>query len=183
VSDFSETDLRLLSLLLRKRVFEVDLTLDEEIDASFATLKFLDIETFVLMPDIIRFNIDNKFGLVAREGWIIPPIYDYVQWTSLGNYKDHIWFEVVRDDKINLLTDKGELVSDIWYDKIDYYAENIGVKLDGKEGYLDSDGKLLGNTWYERAIFFKDGYGWVRTLDEQEGWIDKDGKIYDEFPL
>ena len=85
----------------------------------------------------------------------------------------------VIDRKYNLITAQGKLLSEQWYEWIDYFQDGFAKvqRTYEKYNYIDKDGKLLSNEWFKWAEDFKDGFAVVKRSDGEWAKIDKNGKI------
>ena len=85
----------------------------------------------------------------------------------------------VTDRKYNLITADGKLLSEQWYEWIDYFHDGFAKvqRTYEKYNYIDKDGKLLSNEWFKWAEDFKDGFAVVKRSDGEWAKIDKNGKI------
>ena len=88
----------------------------------------------------------------------------------------------VSDNKYNLITEDGKLLSEQWFDWIgDFYDDNDGFAIVRREDYLtnfiDKQGKLLSNEWFSWVNDFKDGLAVGQRTNGEYFKIDKQGKI------
>ena len=86
------------------------------------------------------------------------------------------------DNKYNLITEDGKLLSKQWFDWIgDFYDDNDGFALVGRENheynYIDKQGKILSKDWFKWLDFFHNGFARVQRFDDTMNFINKDGKI------
>ncbi len=153
----SEIDMTFLELYLRKHLFDVELTSEQEIDLAFANLKFLDIKLPEVADDGIAIyqpcGSFNWQGLISKDGWIVRPFTYY----QLCGFSEGLC--LVLDAKFGFINIEGNIVIPLIYEAIP--SQNV-------KGFL---------TWHG---FYK-GYCPVR-LNGKSGWIDKQGNWYDKHP-
>jgi hypothetical protein len=84
--------------------------------------------------------------------------------------------------KFNLIDKKGKLLFPDYLDYIFYADENIlGIRKDGKSGYIDMEGKNITPMLYKEISRFSEGKAVVENFKEEVGVIDIKGKIVLEF--
>ena len=85
----------------------------------------------------------------------------------------------VTDRKYNLITADGKLLSEQWYEWIDYFQDGFAIVERGEfeYNYIDKQGKLLSNEWFKSASYFYNGFAEVHRTNGEWAKIDKNGKI------
>ena len=85
----------------------------------------------------------------------------------------------VTDRKYNLITANGKLLSEQWFDWVDYFHEGFAiVREDYLMNFINKQGKLLSNEWFEYVDDFdKYGLAIVYRTNGEQCKIDKTGKI------
>ena len=86
----------------------------------------------------------------------------------------------VSDRKYNLIDANGKLLSDEWFEWIDYFHDGLAKvqRAYEKYNYIGKDGKLLSNEWFNYVYDFNDGFGEVQRTNGEWAKIDKTGKLY-----
>ena len=81
------------------------------------------------------------------------------------------------NDKVNLIDKNGKLLSDKWFDWIDYFNDGFSkVRLNDKVNLIDKNGKLLSDKWFDLVSDFNYGFVTVK-LNGKYNYIDKNGKL------
>ena len=84
----------------------------------------------------------------------------------------------VTDRKYNLITADGKLLSEQWYEWIDYFHEGFAiVREDYLMNFINKQGKLLSEEWFRWVNDFKDGLAVGQRTNGEYFKIDKQGKI------
>ena len=85
----------------------------------------------------------------------------------------------VTDNKYNLITADGKLLSKQWFDWIDYFHDGLAIvrREDYLNNFIDKQGKLLSNEWFKWLDYFHNGLARVQRFDDTMNFITKDGKI------
>ena len=85
----------------------------------------------------------------------------------------------VTDRKYNLITADGKLLSDEWFEWVDYFHDGLAKvqRAYEKYNYIDKNGKLLSNEWFSWVNDFKDGLAVGQRTNGEYFKIDKQGKI------
>ena len=85
----------------------------------------------------------------------------------------------VNDRKYNLITADGKLLSEQWYEWIDYFQDGFAKvqRAYEKYNYIDKQGKLLSNEWFKYGYDFNNGFAEVHRTNGEWAKIDKNGKI------
>ena len=88
----------------------------------------------------------------------------------------------VNDRKYNLIDANGKLLSDEWFEWLDYFNDGFAKvqRSYEKYNYIDKQGKLLSNEWFRLAYDFRDGFAEVKRTNGDWAKIDKTGKLYKE---
>ena len=82
------------------------------------------------------------------------------------------------DNKFNLITENGKLLSKQWFEWIDYFHEGFAiVREDYLMNFINKQGKLLSNEWFSWVNDFKDGFAVGQRTNGEYFKIDKQGKI------
>jgi hypothetical protein len=153
-SHYSDTDIDFLEPLLRKKLFGVELSPEQEINAALAALKFLDLK----IPENSKNKVESVErilsvdGYISKEGWVAKP-YEY---DSLGTFCEGLCL-VELNKKWGFINEYGDLAIPIIYD---YYITRTDVP-----GYMMYKG------------FYK-GFC-AMGLNGESVWIDKEGNWYD----
>ena len=85
----------------------------------------------------------------------------------------------VSDNKYNLITADGKLLSEQWFEWVDYFHDGLAKvqRAYEKYNYIDKNGKLLSNEWFSWVNDFKDGLAVGQRTNGEYFKIDKQGKI------
>ena len=85
----------------------------------------------------------------------------------------------VTDRKYNLITANGKLLSDEWFEWVDYFHDGFAKvqRAYDKYNYIDKNGKILSEEWFNYGFDFKDGLALVERINGEQCKIDKTGKI------
>ena len=85
----------------------------------------------------------------------------------------------VNDNKYNLITEDGKLLSKQWFEWIDYFHDGFAIvrREDYLNNFIDKQGKLLSNEWFSWVNDFKDGLAVGQRTNGEYFKIDKQGKI------
>ena len=85
----------------------------------------------------------------------------------------------VSDRKYNLITANGKILSDEWYEWIDYFHDGFAKvkRAYEKWNYIGKDGKLLSNEWFKYVYDFHNGFGEVQRTNGEQCKIEKIGKL------
>ena len=85
----------------------------------------------------------------------------------------------VSDNKYNLIDANGKLLSDKWFEWIDYFHEGFAIvrREDYLNNFINTKGKLLSKQWFVWADYFHDGYAVAGRTHGELIKIDKNGKI------
>ena len=83
------------------------------------------------------------------------------------------------DGKFNLITADGKLLSNEWFEWLDYFKDGFARVQRSYEKYnfIDKQGKLLSNEWFSWVNDFKDGLAVGQRTNGEYFKIDKQGKI------
>ena len=83
------------------------------------------------------------------------------------------------DGKCNLIGENGKLLSEQWFDWIDYFHEGFAIvrRKDYLNNFIDKQGKLLSEEWFSWVNDFKDGLAVGQRTNGEYFKIDKQGKI------
>ena len=85
----------------------------------------------------------------------------------------------VTDRKYNLITANGKLLSDEWFEWVDYFHDGFAKvqRAYDKYNFIGKNGKFLSNEWFKWVYDFKDGLAEVKRTNGEWAKIDKNGKI------
>ena len=85
----------------------------------------------------------------------------------------------VTDRKYNLITANGKLLSDEWFEWVDYFHDGLAIvrREDYLNNFIDKQGKLLSEEWFAWVNDFKDGLAVGQRTNGEYFKIDKQGKI------
>ena len=85
----------------------------------------------------------------------------------------------VSDNKYNLITEDGKLLSKQWFDWIDYFHDGFAIvrREDYLNNFIDKHGKLLSEEWFAWVNDFNDGLAVGQRTNGEYFKIDKNGKI------
>ena len=85
----------------------------------------------------------------------------------------------VTDRKYNLITADGKLLSDEWFEWVDYFHDGLAKvrREDYLNNFIDKQGKLLSEEWFSWVNDFKDGLAVGQRTNGEYFKIDKQGKI------
>jgi hypothetical protein len=110
--EYTDTDYLALGYFLRREMYGVELDEKESCMATMSILKFNfdGIEIPEVEDEMQRIEIEGKWGIISKDGWIAFPIYDYMSGFIEG-------FVLVRraDGKYNHINTKGELLTEEWW--------------------------------------------------------------------
>ena len=117
----------------------------------------------------------------------IDEVIETTEWWKNNNVLDLLYFSdgfarVKRStDKLwNFIDKDGKILSDEWFDWVDYFNKEGFAKVqrkDGKWNFIDANGKIISNEWYRYVDYFQDGLAVVRRSDYLWNFIDANGKI------
>ena len=116
---------------------------------------------------------------------IFDEIINNTEWWKNDNVLDllyyHEGFAAVRrgDELYNFIDEKGNLLSDEWFDWIDNFKEGFArlQRGDGQYNFIDKQGKLLSEQWFEWIDNFNEGFARLQRSDDLMNFIDANGKI------
>ena len=90
-------------------------------------------------------------------------------------------FAAVRrgDELYNFIDEKGKLLSEQWFDWIDYFHDGFArlQRGDGQYNFIDKQGKLLSEQWFAWVDDFQEGFARVQRFDDSMNFIGANGKI------
>ena len=132
----------------------------------------------VIPPIYDELNLPNVFqcgrasvkkgglwGLIDRKNNLICDFsFDSIYCTVEG------YTTVFKDDKYNLVTPEGNLLSDIWYEFVaPRFTDGLLIVEQGKKyGFLNRDGEVVIPIEYERVAFFSEGYGMIQKNKKKQ---------------
>ena len=116
---------------------------------------------------------------------IFDEIINNTEWWKNDNVLDLLYYQegfaAVRreDDKYNFIGEKGNLLSDEWFEWIDYFHDGFArvQRGDGQYNFIDKQGKLLSEQWFAWVDDFENGFARVQRSDDLMNFIDANGKI------
>ena len=83
----------------------------------------------------------------------------------------------------NFVNAKGEIISNIWFDKASYFQEGFAqVKLNEKRNFINTKGELISEIWFDYALPFSAGFAQVK-LNEKRNFINTKGEIISKIWL
>ena len=85
----------------------------------------------------------------------------------------------VSDEKYNLITADGKLLSDEWFEWVDYFHDGLAKvqRAYDKYNYIDKNGKILSEEWFKYVYDFNNGFAEVKRTNGEWAKIDKNGNI------
>ena len=90
-------------------------------------------------------------------------------------------FAAVRrgDELYNFIDEKGNLLSDEWFDWIDNFKEGFArlQRGDGQYNFIDANGKIISSEWFAWVGDFQEGFARLQRSDDLMNFIDANGKI------
>ncbi len=120
-------------------------------------------------------TLDNKMGLRDENGKrVIEPVYD-----EISELQDDSIYYARSGNTYTFITKSGvkKNVDDPRFQEIrDMHEEFIGVKIDGKWGFIDINGKLRIANQYENIGLFNEGLAPIK-IRGRWGYVDKREKI------
>ena len=116
-------------------------------------------------------TLDLKFGLLNEDGKrIIKPEFD-----AISNLKEDSIYYAKSSNGYSFITKSGKIMNanDIRFEEInDMSEEFIGVKIDGRWGFVDINGKLRVANQYDNIGVYNEGLAPIKIMDRW-GYIDK----------
>jgi len=146
-----------------------------DVDGNSYKSKFTNL--IHVEEDIFVASENNKHFLVDKLGNRIGNIlFDNAKKPHFKNG----YMIICNNNKYNLLSRDGNLLSKDWYDEIKDFVNGFWiVRLNGKYNYLDKNGNLLSLTWFEEAKPFINN-GTVK-LNGMYYYIKTDGSLSEGF--
>ena len=116
---------------------------------------------------------------------IFDEIINNTEWWKNDNVLDllyyHEGFAAVRrgDELYNFIDEKGNLLSDEWFDWIDNFKEGFArlQRGDGQYNFIDANGKIISEQWFDWVDDFQEGFARLQRSDDLMNFIDANGKI------
>ena len=116
---------------------------------------------------------------------IFDEIINNTEWWKNDNVLDLLYyiegFAAVRrgDELYNFIDEKGKLLSEQWFEWIDYFENGFArvQRSDELYNFIDKQGKLLSEQWFEWADNFNEGFARLQRSDDLMNFIDANGKI------
>ena len=116
---------------------------------------------------------------------IFDEIINNTEWWKNDNVLDLLYYQegfaAVRreDDKYNFISEKGNLLSDEWFDWIDNFKEGFArlQRGDGQYNFIDANGKIISEQWFDWVDDFQEGFARLQRSDDLMNFIDANGKI------
>jgi len=116
-------------------------------------------------------NLDLKYGLVSSKGHhLTTSIYD-----SISHLQQDSLYFAFKDGATTFVTKGGKILNrlDDRFQEVKSMSDDfIGVKIDGKYGYVDPNGDLRIANQYENVGHFKNGIGSVKVIGNW-GFVNK----------
>ena len=123
-------------------------------------------DNIILDGNYVKIEKDGKFtlyNLLTRQ-WLFQDIWaDDFEFLSFNKTDENYLIKhmyalakIYNNGKMNIITEEGDLLSEIWFDKIlgfIYYKNAILVENDGKYNYIDLDThKPVFDTWKDNWV-------------------------------
>ena len=116
---------------------------------------------------------------------IFDEIINNTEWWKNDNILDLLYYQegfasVRRGDELyNFIDEKGNLLSDEWFEWIDNFNEGFArlQRGDGQYNFIDKQGKLLSEQWFDWIDNFNEGFARLQRSDDLMNFIDANGKI------
>ena len=107
------------------------------------------------------------------------------EWWKNDNILDLLYYQegfaaVRRGDNLyNFIDEKGNLLSDEWFEWIDNFKEGFArlQRSDDLMNFIDANGKILSNEWFAWVGDFNEGFARLQRTNGEYCKIDKQGKI------
>lgn len=107
------------------------------------------------------------------------------EWWKNDNILDLLYYQegfaaVRRGDELyNFIDEKGKLLSEQWFDWIDYFHDGFArlQRGDGQYNFIDANGKIISEQWFDWLDDFQEGFARVQRFDDLMNFIDANGKI------
>ena len=107
------------------------------------------------------------------------------EWWKNDNVLDLLYYQegfaaVRRGDELyNFIDEKGKLLSEQWFDWIDYFHDGFArlQRGDGQYNFIDANGKIISEQWFDWLDDFQEGFARVQRFDDLMNFIDANGKI------
>jgi len=116
-------------------------------------------------------ELNNYKGYILRSGKVIVQ----PQYKTAKPFYSKSYAKVTDNNKANYIKRNGELVSNTWFDDIEYLEKNIfKIKENGKYKIIDAEGEDLSSN-YSKIDKFKNGIAKVK-LNGLYGFINLEGK-------
>ena len=89
------------------------------------------------------------------------------------------WSLVELNGKYNFIDDKGNFLSDVWFDYANDFHEGVAVIRINERGYnfIDKEVNFLFNFWFIYVGNFHEGFARVKNKKDEWNFIDKEGKL------
>ena len=116
---------------------------------------------------------------------IFDEIIETTEWWKNDNILDLLYYQegfasVRRGDELyNFIDEKGNLLSDEWFEWIDNFNEGFArvQRSGGQYNFIDKQGKLLSEQWFAWIDNFQEGFARVQRFDDLMNFIGANGKI------
>lgn len=107
------------------------------------------------------------------------------EWWKNDNILDLLYyiegFAAVRrgDELYNFIDEKGKLLSEQWFDWIDYFHDGFArlQRSGGQYNFIDKEGKIISEQWFDWVDDFQEGFARLQRSDDLMNFIDANGKI------
>ena len=135
----------------------------------------------------------NKWdtNIAATEITILEEITDLykvinnTEWWKNDNVLDLLYYQegfasVRRGDELyNFIDEKGKILSEQWFDWIDYFHDGFArlQRFDGQYNFIDANGKIISEQWFDWVDNFNEGFARLQRSDDLMNFIDANGKI------
>ena len=122
---------------------------------------------------------------ILEEITDIYKVINNTEWWKNDNVLDLLYyiegFAAVRrgDELYNFIDTKGKILSEQWFDWIDYFHDGFArvQRSDELYNFIDKNGKLLSEQWFDWVDDFENGFARVQRSDDLMNFIDANGKI------
>ena len=116
---------------------------------------------------------------------IFDEIIETTEWWKNENVIDLLYYiegfaSVRRGDELyNFIDEKGNLLSDEWFEWIDNFYEGFArvQRSDDLMNFIDANGKIISEQWFDWVDDFQEGFARLQRSDDLMNFIDANGKI------
>ena len=153
---------------IKSRYFKVKLS------GEITKCGFEDTKVAATEITILEEITDNFNELIETTEWwkneIVLDLLYYQEGFASVRRGDELW---------NFIDEKGNLLSDEWFEWIDNFKEGFArlQRGDGQYNFIDKQGKLLSEQWFDWVDDFNEGFARVQRFDDLMNFIGANGKI------